>query len=67
MGRAAQLRRPAVPVSQSGLPAAHAGTPDPSGEQADEPQEGDDRGHDEQPVDDEARPERGNRDDCENE
>src|SRR5207248_3023205 len=45
------------------LPAAHAGASHASGEQADEPHEGDDRGHDEQPMDDETGPESG---DCEN-
>ena len=65
MGRAAQKRRPEVPVSCPLLPATPGGSPQAAREQADEPDESDDGGHDEQPVDDETGAERGNRENCE--
>jgi hypothetical protein len=61
MGRAAQKRRPEVPVSCSLLPATPGGTPDAAREQADQPDEGNDGGHDEEPVDDETGAERDDR------
>src|SRR5581483_11337965 len=48
---------PLGPRRSRRLPAAHAGASDAPGEKADEPDEGDDRGHDEEPMDDEPGPE----------